>query len=339
MSPVQGAHSLRQRAEQLAATLPPLLVAAERVAATVVQGVHGRRRVGQGETFWQYRHYEVGDPPQIIDWRQSAKTDHIFTRQMEWEAAQSIWIWRDISPSMEWKSHESLPSKRQRADLLSLALAALLVRGGERVSLLGSSLRPASGRGALSRLANAIALGESAAAAAAPVPRDQTARPAAPERVAPKDAPEDAPEDAPGGGDQSAAHPLDLPPVVPLPRHGQLVLIGDFLAPLEAIDRVVGEYAEQGLDGHMVQVLDPAEVSLPFQGRVRFEGLENEQSWLLSRVEPVREAYRARLDAQEEGLKDLARNVNWSFSLHCTDRPPENALLGLYGALSEPRRR
>jgi uncharacterized protein (DUF58 family) len=133
LSPVQGAHNLRQRAEQLAATLPPLLVAAERVAATVVQGVHGRRRVGQGETFWQFRHYEVGDPPQTIDWRQSAKTDHIFTRQMEWEAAQSAWIWRDTSPSMDWRSHEALPTKRQRADLLSLALAALLVRGGQPV--------------------------------------------------------------------------------------------------------------------------------------------------------------------------------------------------------------
>ena len=89
----------------------------------------------------------------------------------------------------------------------------------------------------------------------------------------------------------------------------------------------------------MLQVLDPAEVSLPYRGRVRFEGLENERSWLLSRVEPVREDYRARLHAQEEGLKDLARNVNWSFSLHRTDRPPQNALLALYGALSEPRRR
>jgi len=333
LSPVQGAYSLRQRAEQLAATLPPLLVAAERVAATVVQGVHGRRRVGQGETFWQYRHYEVGDPPQIIDWRQSAKTDHIFTRQMEWEAAQSVWIWRDTSPSMDWRSHESLPSKRQRADLLSLALAALLVRGGERVGLLGSSLRPASGRGALTRLANVIALGESAVA---PAPRSRAAGPDrrsdAPTAMAGADSEEEA-------ANQGGAHPLDLPPVVPLPRHGQLVLIGDFLAPLETIEAVVGEYAERGLEGHIVQVLDPAEVSLPFQGRVRFEGLEDERSWLLSRVEPVRVDYRARLNAQEEGLKDLARSINWSFSLHCTDRAPQNALLALYGALSEPRKR
>ncbi|MDX1574780.1 MAG: DUF58 domain-containing protein [Kiloniellales bacterium] len=332
MSPVQGAHNLRQRAEQLAATLPPLLVAAERVAATVVQGVHGRRRVGQGETFWQFRHYEVGDPPQIIDWRQSAKTDHIFTRQMEWEAAQSAWIWRDTSPSMDWRSQDSLPTKRQRADLLSLALAALLVRGGERVSLLGSSLKPAAGRGALTRLANAIAL-DGAGDRAEPRANAASRRPA--NDPADRRGGEDGGEDPAG----PAPHPLDLPPVLPLPRHGQLVLIGDFLAPLEAIDAVVGEYAERGLKGHILQLLDPAEVALPFRGRVRFEGLEDERSWLLSRVEPVRTDYRARLQAQEEGLKDLARNVGWSFSLECTDRPPQNALLALYAALSEPRRR
>ena len=333
MSPVQGAHNLRQRAEQLAATLPPLLVAAERVAATVVQGVHGRRRVGQGETFWQFRHYEVGDPPQFIDWRQSAKTDHIFTRQMEWEAAQSAWIWRDTSPSMDWHSDDALPTKRERADLLSLALAALLVRGGERVSLLGSGLRPAAGRGALTRLANAIALGDSAeyTGISGPAAQEETDEDAGEVR-----------EDenaADQSEDQPPAHPLDLPPVLPLPRYGQLVLIGDFLTPIADIDAVVGEYAERGLKGHILQILDPAEVSLPFKGRVRFEGLEQERSWLLSRVEPVRADYRARLAAQEEGLRDLARNVGWSFSLHATDRPPQNALLALYGALSEPRRR
>lgn len=57
-------------AEALAAGLPPLMVAAERVATTVSQGVHGRRRVGQGETFWQFRRYEPGDTVQHIDWRQ-----------------------------------------------------------------------------------------------------------------------------------------------------------------------------------------------------------------------------------------------------------------------------
>src|SRR5690606_18472365 len=97
MALVQGARqtdaalSRLQRAEQAAGTLPPLLVAAQRVAATVMHGVHGRRRMGPGETFWQFRHYQPGDPAQRIDWRQSAKATNVFIREHEWVAAQSVW--------------------------------------------------------------------------------------------------------------------------------------------------------------------------------------------------------------------------------------------------------
>ena len=81
---------LQHRAEQAAAALPPLLVAANRVASTVAQGVHGRRRVGQGETFWQFRQYQPGDAAQRIDWRESAKSQRLYVRETEWEAAQSV---------------------------------------------------------------------------------------------------------------------------------------------------------------------------------------------------------------------------------------------------------
>jgi hypothetical protein len=178
----------------------------------------------------------------------------------------------------------------------------------------------------LTRLANAVALGDSGEAAA----RSARARPAGDSGDS-----GDTGDSVGGGSAEDGGENLVGGPA----PHGQLVLIGDFLAPLEAIDAVVGEYAERGLKGHILQLLDPAEVDLPFKGRVRFEGLEGERSWLLSRVEPVRADYRARLRAQEEGLKDVTRNVGWSFSLECTDRPPQNALLTLYGALSEPRRR
>ncbi len=99
-----AAAARRQQAEQLAAKLPPLLVAAERVASIVAQGVHGRRRVGMGETFWQYRRYQPGDATALIDWRQSAKTVHLFVRENEWEAAESMWLWCDSSPSMGYRS-------------------------------------------------------------------------------------------------------------------------------------------------------------------------------------------------------------------------------------------
>ena len=119
---------IRQRAEQLAALLPPLLVEAERIAVTVAQGVHGRRRVGTGDAFWQFRRYQPGDPAQAIDWRQSAKRQSYFIRQNEWEAAESVWLWRDDSPSMAWRSNFGPCEKLERATLLLLATAALLVR-------------------------------------------------------------------------------------------------------------------------------------------------------------------------------------------------------------------
>ena len=152
-----GSHN---RAEQLATSMPPLLVAAERVASTVSQGVHGRRRVGQGETFWQFRRYECGDSAQLIDWRQSAKSDPVYVRETEWEAAQSVWLWRDGSPSMAFQSSTGFEMKRERADLLVLALTSLLVRGGERVALLGTGMTPASGRAVLNRLCTMIESGQ-----------------------------------------------------------------------------------------------------------------------------------------------------------------------------------
>ncbi len=303
---------LRQRAEQLAATLPPLLVAADRVASTVAQGVHGRRRVGQGETFWQFREYHFGDQPQSIDWRQSAKSDRVYVRQMEWEAAQSVWIWRDTSASMGWRSSDRYQDKRGRADLLVLALAALLLRGGEHVTLLGSGLRPLHGRAALGRLATQIE-GEQRG-----IEGEQRGI---------------------EGEQRGVGASADLPPFEPLPRDAQTVFIGDFLAPLDQIDAAVRRYAEIGVKGYLLQVLDRAEESLPYDGRVRFEGLEGEEPWLLSRVEAVRGDYLARLEAQRAGLRAIARAAGWTYATHRTDQPPQSALLALYAALTRPPRR
>lgn len=286
----------RQRAESLSSRLPPLLVAAERVAATVAQGVHGRRRVGTGETFWQFRRYEQGDMASMIDWRQSAKSQRVFVRENEWEAAQSVWLWADGSASMDYASASGLETKAARTRLLLLALAVLLVRGGERVALLGGGEPPGSNAFTLERMAAALAGGG-----------------------------------ANGGGNGSGA---GLPPVVPLPRHAQAVLVGDLLAPLDDIRHTVTALTGCGLRGHLLQVLDPAEEMLPFDGRVEFAGLEGEDDLLVPRVDAVRDAYLERLRAQRDGLLDIARRTGWSFATHRTDRPPQTALLALHAAVS-----
>ncbi|MCG8356925.1 MAG: DUF58 domain-containing protein, partial [Kiloniellales bacterium] len=127
----------------------------------------------------------------------------------------------------------------------------------------------------------------------------------------------------------------DLPKVLPLPRNAQLVLIGDLLAPLDEINRIVRDYAARGVKGHLLQILDPAEEQLPYHGRVRFAGLEGDDDWLLPRVDSVRADYQARLNAHCEGLAAIARVAGWSYARHRTDNPPQTALLALHATLSQ----
>jgi uncharacterized protein (DUF58 family) len=285
---------LRHEAERAAARLPPLMVAAERVAATVQQGVHGRRRVGMGEAFWQFRRYEPGDPIRRIDWRQSAKSDRLFIRETEWAAAQSVWLWPDPSPSMLWRSKRNLPEKRDRADLIALALSSLLVRAGERVAVLGTGERPISGKIAVDRLTQRI-----------------LNRP------------------------KPIGKPGDLPAFEPLPRYASLIFIGDLLAPLEQIDRLVRRFAAAGVRGYLFHILDPAEQNLPYAGRTRFEGLEQEGHLLVKRVETVRNEYQEKMAEHQAGLADIARAVGWNYTLHLTDQAPEAALLRLFVNLAQ----
>jgi uncharacterized protein (DUF58 family) len=281
-------------AEALGARLPALLVAADRVASTVAQGVHGRRRVGQGDSFWQFRRFVSGDPLARIDWRQSAKSgrgapEGWFIRETEWEAAQTVCLWRDASASMRWRSRQVPVEKRDRANLLLLALASLLLRGGERVSMMRPGARSVTNRSGLDRLVAEL---------------------------------------------ETANDDSGLPPEVRLPRHGTVVLFSDFLSPMDEIHSLIGRFAAVPVTGYLLQILDPAETALPYQGRVRFRGMEKDGDALIPRVESVRDAYAARLKAQQEGVAAICATAGFGFGVHRTDHPPEMALLSLYQALA-----
>ena len=268
------------------------MVEADRIASSVIPGIHGRRRVGSGDTFWQFRQYQPGDSAQSIDWRQTAKSRFAYVRETEWEAAQSIWIWCDASPSMRFRSDPQWPDKRHRAAVLALALAILLVRGGEQISLLGSGLAPDNGRGALERFTAQLV--------------------------------------------RALEEDRSLPPVEPLPRHARLAILGDMLSPLAEIEKRVREFAAMGVAGHLLQVVDPAELSLPFDGRVRFEGLESEGGIVIGRVGSIRDDYVDAMRSHRDGLGALARSVGWTSASHVTGQPPQTALLALHGALAPP---
>ena len=116
------------------------------------------------------------------------------------------------------------------------------------------------------------------------------------------------------------------------------MLVSDWLDPLDNIEAVIRHYSSGGVRGHLVQVLDPAEEDLPFDGHVKFEGLEAEGQHTIRRVEGVRQAYGARLAAQKEGLQRLTRSTDWTVHLHRTDKSPQTVLLSLYLAMADLRR-
>ncbi|MFH5925806.1 DUF58 domain-containing protein [Roseomonas xinghualingensis] len=277
--------ALPLRAEATAASLPPLVVVAERVAMTVLQGVHGRRRSGQGDAFWQFRPYLAGDDAARVDWRQSAKSDRLYLRETEWESAQTVVLWRDSTPGMGWSGAKSRPTKQARADLLLLALSSLLLRGGERVRLMGGG-RGLSGRAALPELAMRLEM--------------QSGSPA---------------DDA-------------------LPRHARAVLFSDFLAPLPELRASLAPLAATGIRGTLMALHDPAEETLPYGGRVRFEPLDGTEAALVPRVEGIRALYEERMAAHREGLSVLAASLGFRLMSHRTDHPPEAALMALWQALA-----
>lgn len=290
----RAALALNDRAETMSAALPALLVEAHRIAATVIIGVHGRKRSGPGETFWQYRPYSFGDNVQQIDWHRSARSDRVFIRENEWEAANTLWLWVSPSVSMNFQSHLTSVAKAERAKLLALAIASLAVRASERVSLLGSDLVPAHSRPALLRLAQTLI--------AAPV---------------------------------SEA----LPGAVRLPKFSTVLMFGDFLDKPDLIARSLGAIAANGVAGHVVQVSDPAEETLPYEGRVRFEEMAGPLTYVAGKTESLRAAYQAKFQEQRERVRDITRRIGWSFAVHRTDEPPLRILHALHGLIGGEKSR
>lgn len=291
---------MRQRAQDLAATLPPLLVAAWRVATTVAPGAHGRRRSGPGDAFWQFRPYQAFDAARMIDWRRSARGATTFVREREFETAQTVYLWRDASPSMRWRSDRHLPEKREHADLLTLALAILLIGASERVALLGESLRPRGGQTAIEPIAGLLA-----------ATRD-------------------------GGGSLPVYEPLPRHATVVL--IGDLLDPLDELSAVVRRWSAEGVSGHMLQVTDPAEEAFPYRGRVRFEGlgaAEQMQGLEAEAPHLLGRAEAVSVEYHDRLTRHRAGLAELARQTGWTFGVHSTDRSAESALLGLFAVIGD----
>jgi uncharacterized protein (DUF58 family) len=288
-----AALGLTDRADSAARVLPPLLVDAERIAATVILGDHGRKRAGPGESFWQYRPYSFGDSTQRIDWHKSARSDRVYIRENEWEAANTLWLWSSPSPTMAFRSARAGTDKKERAQLLALAVGVLAVRAHERIGAIGAPYAPDHSRGNLLRIANWL---------------------------------------MEGGGKA-------LPAFVRMPHHASALLISDFFETPGEIAQAITPMASAGIHGHLVQVVDVAEETLPYAGRVEFQEMAGPVKFLSSKTETLRGAYAGRLAAHRDALRDLCRRIGWTFTIHRTDEPPTRLLMMLHALISGELRR
>ncbi|MFY9787219.1 MAG: DUF58 domain-containing protein, partial [Pseudolabrys sp.] len=230
-------------ARKLADAMPRLILEARRVASTVIHGLHGRRRAGPGENFWQYRRFVSGEPAQHVDWRRSARDDHLYVREREWEASHTVWIWPDRSPSMTFASALSSDSKLERALVFAFALAEVLVQGGERVGVPGL-MRPTANRHVIEKMAESIL-------------HDPTERASLPPNFAPS--------------------PLS-----------EIVMLSDLWSPIAEVRATIAQLSATGAHGHVVQIVDPAEESFPYSGRVEFIEPEGAGSVTAGRAETWR---------------------------------------------------
>jgi uncharacterized protein (DUF58 family) len=272
----------------LAGAMPRLILEARRVAATVIHGLHGRRRAGPGENFWQYRRFMSGEPAQNVDWRRSARDDHLYVREREWEASHTIWIWPDRSPSMAFASALVTDSKLERAMVVAFALAEVLVQGGERVGVPGL-LRPTASRNVIEKMAEAIL-------------HDTGERASLPPNFAPS--------------------PLS-----------EIVLLSDLWSPLGEVQKIISQLSATGAHGHVVQIVDPAEESFPYSGRVEFIEPEGAGSVTAGRAETWRNDYQALVARHRDAIRRETGRLGWSFAIHRTDRPASELLLVLHSRM------
>jgi uncharacterized protein (DUF58 family) len=275
-------------ARGLAAAMPRLVLEARRVAATVIHGLHGRRRAGPGENFWQYRRFVSGEPAHQVDWRRSARDDHLYVREREWEASHTIWIWPDRSPSMAFVSHLAKDSKLERTLIVTFALAEVLVQGGERVGVPGL-LRPTASRNVIEKMAEAIL-------------HDAGERPSLPPAFAPS--------------------PLS-----------EVVMLSDLWSPIGDVRQSIAQLSGSGARGHLVQVVDPAEESFPYSGRVEFIEPEGAGSVTAGRAETWRNDYQGLIGRHRAAVREETEQREWSFAIHRTDRPASELLLTLHARM------
>jgi uncharacterized protein (DUF58 family) len=222
----------------------------------------------------------------------SRRDDFLYVREQEWEAAHTVWIWPDRSPSMAFSSRLAPCTKLDRTLVMGLALAEILVGGGERVGVPGLT-RPSGARNVVEKISEAMI-------------HDPAVR-------------------------------TSLPPAFAPSPQAEVIVLSDLWSPIAEVTRMIAQLSATGAQGHVIQIVDPAEETFPYAGRIEFVEPEGAGRVTTGRAESWREDYVTRVDLHRAAIRAETDRLGWSFIIHRTDRPATELLLKLHERLGAGR--
>jgi len=103
-------------------------------------------------------------------------------------------------------------------------------------------------------------------------------------------------------------------------NNSDVILIGDFLDNINETAKTVRELSNRGINGIIIQILDPAERFFSYKGRINFNGLEGEQNILIGKAESVRNDYKKAIKMHIEKLEKLTTSYSWKYFLDTSDQ-------------------
>jgi uncharacterized protein (DUF58 family) len=133
-----------------------------------------------------------------------------------------------------------------------------------------------------------------------------------------------------------AARP-SLPPSFVPSALAETVVLSDFWSPISEIRTMLAGLSASGAHGTLVQVVDPAEESFPYSGRIEFVEPEGGDIVIAGRAEGWAADYVARVALHRDQIRAETNKLDWLFTTHNTSRSAAELLLFLHGGMTVNR--
>lgn len=128
----------------------------------------------------------------------------------------------------------------------------------------------------------------------------------------------------------------EFPPLVDVRKRSELLLVSDFLRPMDETLDQLSAIARRGVRGTLLQIIDPAEERFPFAGRTRFEDPTSGAKLTFGRAEALQADYLRIFAARKQALSEHCRRLGWHHVVHHTDQLASSALVAVHTRLTLP---